>query len=216
MNKQKWVQTTFTQLSRSACTFLWEFFPHFCFLPLSFFLSPTMSPVFTQYMLMSSSIGLPDQAQPPIAICNLLIRLTMINNNIPKCSWEVRRGGNDGEDELLRDRYDLNFFLGFFFFLPTWFEQVFSQLSGCTWIPWNPCKICSSASPLAYPQLGWLDGWSHGRASLTRSFTWGENLHSNQKRRRHENLIIIINSPPLHNSRSTHNHEWPSFFVEGK
>lgn len=43
----------------------------------------------------------------------------------------------------LRDRYDLKkkksisflgfFVLGFFFlFLPTWFEQVFSQLSGCT------------------------------------------------------------------------------------
>lgn len=59
-------------------------------------------------MLMSSSIGLPDQAQPPIAICNLLIWLTMNDQQTsPNAGWEVRIGGNDGGDDELLDSYDL-------------------------------------------------------------------------------------------------------------
>ncbi len=185
---------TFTQLSQGlhALLFCENFFPILFLASLFLSLSPTMSPVLTQYMLMSSSIGLPDQAQPPIAICNLLIRLTMINNNIPKCGWEVRRGGNDGEDELLRDRYDLKFFLGFFFFCLLGLNK--SSLSSLAALE-SPgilafLFICQpiSLSPT------WLAGWSHGRGFSHSLLHLGENLHSNQKRRRHENLIIIINS----------------------
>jgi hypothetical protein len=52
---------------------------------------------------------------------------------------------------------------------------VWTGLLSALWLHLNPLEslhFCSSASPLAYPQLGWLAGWSHGRASLTRSFTW--------------------------------------------
>ncbi len=158
---------------------VWQIFLLCFFLLLSLSHSLTLLQCHTCWpnMLMSSSIGLPDQAQPPIAICNLLIWLTMNDQQTsPNAGWEVRIGGNDGGDDELLDSYDLQKQIQtiFFSFSPSFLlglnrsslislaalesPEILAFLFICQPISLSPTRLAPWAGSLSLalaPSLGW-------------------------------------------------------------